>query len=122
VVAERRESMYGEIAMPEAGMVDVCDTADLWDGEMESFDVGGEEVLLIKYNGHFLAFQGTCLHQEVPLVEGRLENGVLTCRAHHWQFDAATGNGINPSNCRLKRYPVRIAGNVVQIGATPIVD
>lgn len=114
--------MYGEIAIPQAGVVDVCDIEDLWDGEMERFDVGGEEVLLVKFNGQFLAFQGTCPHQEAPLVEGKFENGVLTCRAHLWQFDVATGKGINPANCRLKRYPVRIAANVVQIGAVPFAD
>ncbi len=97
-----------------------CAVEDLWDGEMESFEVSGTEVLLLKQDGQFFAFQGTCPHQEISLVEGKFEKGILTCRAHLWQFDATTGAGVNPSNCRLKRYPVRIADESVEIGVSPI--
>lgn len=103
-----------------AGFVDVCEVEDLWDGEMENFEVRGKDVVLLKHEGQFFAFQGTCPHQDIPLVEGKFEKGVLTCRAHLWQFDASTGMGINPSNCRLKRYPVRIAGETVQVGPAPV--
>ncbi len=87
---------------------------------MEVFDVGGIDVLVIKDNGAVHAYQARCPHQDIPLIEGRLEKGVLTCRAHLWQFAAATGRGLNPSNCRLERYPVRISDGRVCIGDQPI--
>jgi nitrite reductase/ring-hydroxylating ferredoxin subunit len=114
------ERVNRDPAPASAAFVDVCKVADLWDGEMESFEVGGAEVLLLKHEGRFVAFQGVCPHQQMPLVEGKLEKGVLTCRAHLWQFNASTGHGINPSNCRLKRYPVQIADETVQIGVAPL--
>lgn len=103
-----------------AQFVDICEPDELWDGEMDSFEVNGEEILLLKHEGRFLAFQGHCPHQDIPLVEGKLEKGILTCRAHLWQFDAVTGKGVNPSNCQLKQYPVRIVGNMVQVGDAPV--
>lgn len=103
-------------------MHQVCAVDDLWDGEMESVEIDGTEILLVKHDGAFLALQGICPHQDIPLVEGKFENGIVTCRAHLWQFDATTGQGVNPSNCRLKRYPVAIEDGQVLVGHMAIED
>ncbi|WP_026239885.1 Rieske 2Fe-2S domain-containing protein [Parafrankia discariae] len=101
---------------PDDGFVDLVEAESLWDGEMEAFDVGPDEVLLLKVDGGIRAYDGTCPHQGVSLVEGELENGVLTCRAHEWQFDARTGAGLNPRDNHLTRHDVRIDGaGVVQV-------
>ena len=82
--------------MPEEpGYVQLIGADDLWDGEMESFDVGEEEVLLLKVDGQIRAYDGICPHQSISLVEGELEGGVLTCRAHEWQF---------ATHCRRRRW------------------
>jgi len=99
---------------------EVCGEDDLWDGEMDVFEVGGTEVLVLKHSGCYFAYQASCPHQDVPLVEGKFEKGVLTCRAHLWQFAAETGSGVNPANCQLKRYPVEAEGGVVRVGVHPI--
>jgi toluene monooxygenase system ferredoxin subunit len=44
-----------------------------------------------------------------------LEDNVLTCRAHLWQFDVRDGCGINPSDCNLAIYPTKIEGDEVYI-------
>jgi nitrite reductase/ring-hydroxylating ferredoxin subunit len=63
--------------------VGLCEVDDLWNGEMESFDVGEHEILLLKINDEFRAYDGICPHQSVSLVEGELtDQGVLICRAH----------------------------------------
>lgn len=81
----------------------------LWDGEMESFDVGDEEVLVLRVDGRIRAFDGICPHQSISLVEGELDAGVLTCRAHEWQFDADSGVSVNPSGSCLRRHEVRVS-------------
>lgn len=101
---------------PDDGFVELLEGDSIWDGEMEAFDVGDDEVLLLKVNGEIRAYDGICPHQGVSLVEGELENGVLTCRAHEWQFDALTGEGLNPRGSRLIRHDVRIdESGVVQV-------
>ena len=99
---------------------EVCGEDELWDGEMDVFEVGDVDVLLLKHDGRYHAYQASCPHQDIPLVEGKLEKGVLTCRAHLWQFAADSGRGVNPSNCRLKCYPVEVEGGMVRIGASPV--
>jgi toluene monooxygenase system ferredoxin subunit len=91
----------------------VCAAEDLWEGEMEAFDVGDAEVLILNAGGSFHAYDAVCPHQSVPLVEGRFDGAVLTCRAHEWSFDACTGRGINPCGEHLRRYPIRIEGGAV---------
>jgi toluene monooxygenase system ferredoxin subunit len=88
---------------------EVCKLDDLWEGEMQSFMVDGQEVLVIRADGGLVrAVQGTCPHQEIPLVEGALQGRTLMCRAHLWQFDIASGDSINPEGCKLSLYPVRV--------------
>lgn len=102
----------------------ICSLDDLWEGEMESFEIDDQEVLVVCLDGGAVhAYQGVCPHQDLPLVEGTFDGVRLVCRAHQWVFEAATGKGINPATCRLAEYPVRIDGDDVYVdtaGITPL--
>jgi nitrite reductase/ring-hydroxylating ferredoxin subunit len=100
--------MPDDLSSQDDGYVELIEAESLWDGEMESFDVGDAEVLLLKVNGEIRAYDGICPHQSFSLVEGDLERGVLTCRAHEWQFDALSGAGVNPIGTTLTRHAVRL--------------
>jgi nitrite reductase/ring-hydroxylating ferredoxin subunit len=96
--------------------VEVADADSLWDGEMEAYDVGDEEVLLVKLDGEIHAYDAMCPHQSISLVEGELENGVLTCRAHEWSFNAVSGASVNPVGECLARHDVRVSDDgVIQV-------
>ena len=103
----------------QAGFERVCDEAGLWDGEMAAFDVAGEQVLVVRLDSCYRAYQGTCPHQRVSLAEGTLEGATLTCRGHLWQFDARSGRGINPATSRLARYAVKIEAGGVWVKPVP---
>lgn len=99
----------------------VCSLDDLWEGEMESFEVDGQDVLVMCVEGgEVRAYQGVCPHQDVPLVEGSFDGRLLVCRAHQWVFDATSGIGVNPGNCRLAEYRVRVDGDEVFVDTTGI--
>jgi len=100
--------------------VEVAADDELWDGEMESYDVDGTEVLLVKVDGEHYAYHGICPHQSFSLVEGALDGTRLTCRAHEWAFDAVSGAGINPRDSCLTRHAVRVAAGAVSVSRTPI--
>ena len=101
----------------------LCSLDDIWEGDMASFDVGDTEILLAwPTGGELKAFQGMCPHQDIPLAEGKFAGKVVMCRAHQWTFDATTGSGLNPGNCKLAEYPLRIDGEDVLVdveGVTP---
>ena len=86
----------------------VASLDDLWSGEMMGIDVGGESILLVNVNDHIHACADACPHQKSRLSEGNLIGQTLRCARHHWEFDACTGNGINPQNACLRVFPVSI--------------
>jgi len=105
--------------------VKVCTLDDVWEGDMDSFEVNGIEVLIIVLEGgKVVATQSVCPHQSVELVEGEFDGSkVLTCRQHLWQFDVCTGKGINPEHAAIAMYPVKVEGDDILVdlrGAEPI--
>ncbi len=94
----------------------VCAISDLEPGGMEAFFVEGWELLVVRdAQGAFHAMDGTCPHEDFPLVYGDLQGVVLTCANHMWSFDVMTGRGINPPSCRLAKYHVEIEGDDVYV-------
>lgn len=98
------------------GFTKVCTVDDLWEGEMGAYTVNDHEILLVCADGGAIkAFQGVCPHQDIPLAEGRFDGKKLICQAHLWQFDAGTGKGINPDDCALAEYPVKVEGEDILV-------
>jgi toluene monooxygenase system ferredoxin subunit len=94
----------------------VCELDDVWEGEMELFDVGENEVLIIHSPGMELrAYSPICPHQEFSLFDGELENCVLTCSAHLWQFDVLSGEGVNPTGTSLTSYPIKVEDEAIWV-------
>ena len=81
---------------------------DLWEGDMTSVTVDGENVLLMNVDGQVRAYANTCPHQAGPLDEGDFDGVTLVCARHLWEFDAATGCGINPDNARLTVFGCKV--------------
>ncbi len=85
---------------------------------MEPRELDGREILLIRLDGQYHAYDGLCPHSGTPLADGRLDGTSLTCSAHEWEFDARTGAGVNPAAACLKRYEVRVDGGRVLVSLT----
>jgi toluene monooxygenase system ferredoxin subunit len=102
----------------------ICTLDDVWEGEMMEYTLGAHKVLLVGIpGGDVRAYQAVCPHQDIPLCEGGFDGRVIVCRAHQWEFDANTGLGVNPSDCKLAQYPIRIDGDAVMIdveGVKPV--
>jgi toluene monooxygenase system ferredoxin subunit len=93
----------------------VAALADLWIGDLVPAQVAGTRVLVVRLGDEVRAYLDRCAHLGVALSEGTLEGGVLTCSAHHWQYDVATGRGINPDTVCLVRFPVTITDGEVYV-------
>ena len=97
----------------------VADLGDFWEGELHEAEVGDDQLLLVHLPGtQIKAYQGLCPHQEVLLADGDWDEdaGTLMCGGHRWEFDMRTGQGINPSDCRLYEFPVRVDADDVLVG------
>lgn len=81
--------------------------------------VAGEKVLaLFNVGGTFYALDGVCPHQGGPLGQGMVEDCVVTCPWHGWQFDVRSGQHQFNSQVVQPRYEVRVEGEwvVVDLG------
>jgi toluene monooxygenase system ferredoxin subunit len=88
---------------------------ELWSGEMAGLSIDGAPVLLLNIDGVIRAYADCCPHQRSRLSAGTLEQRVLTCASHHWQFDVATGQGINPKDACLSPIAVRVVGGEILV-------
>ena len=88
---------------------------DLWIGEMTGLELAGVPVLLVNIEAEVRAYVDSCPHQRSRLSEGELAGRALTCGTHRWEFDALTGQGLNPSIAQLARLPVRVREGMIEV-------
>jgi toluene monooxygenase system ferredoxin subunit len=107
-------------ALATPGFTALCAAEEVWIGEMLEARVGPHRVLLLNVEGELHAYEGVCPHQGVPLAEGDFDGRTLVCRAHLWEFDAASGRSLNPAGQCLRRFPVKVVDGQVLVGEAPL--
>jgi toluene monooxygenase system ferredoxin subunit len=93
----------------------VAKVEDLWSGEMLGLEVNGEKILLVNIDNHIYAYADACPHQKSRLSEGTLTDKILRCARHHWEFDVCSGSGVNPQNCCLTVFSIRLDGDEILV-------
>lgn len=82
--------------------------------------VEGRGLAIFRVGGTLRAVTDRCPHNGMPLRDGELRGGVLTCRWHGWSFDLETGlpPGADPDAAgpRVCTYPVRAVEGRVWVG------
>lgn len=100
-----------------AEFVTVGSAADVREGEMRPFEVGGRRVTVARVGQTYHAFDDVCTHQQCSLAEGDLEGATVTCFCHGSQFDVTSGAVLHPPATEpVRSYPVRVEGDSLQIG------
>ncbi|CEG54703.1 Methanesulfonate monooxygenase component iron sulfur protein (fragment) [Stutzerimonas xanthomarina] len=84
----------------------VCKKNDVSEGQMRTFDVNGQQVLILNSAGNLYACRGICPHQEVALEEGMFDGEILTCHSHLWQWDIKTGHALGLAEAPLQTYQI----------------
>src|SRR5256885_1237075 len=79
--------------------------------------VQGHPVALFNVEGRFYAVSNVCLHRGGPIGEGFLDDTVVTCPNHGWEYDVRTGANLANPMARLRTFEVRIEGDDVLVGA-----
>jgi nitrite reductase (NADH) small subunit len=95
--------------------VTVARVEDVPPGSVRMVRAGDEEIALAHVDGEFYATQGHCLHLQGPLGEGRVDDHVLTCPWHGWQYDLRSGENEFDRAIRLQTYEVRVEDGNIQV-------
>jgi len=82
--------------------------------------VGAYDVALFDVGGELFAIENSCPHQGGPLVEGSVEEGVVTCPWHAWRFDLRTGCMTLGDFARVPRFAVQVEAGAIWISEEPI--
>lgn len=75
---------------------------DLAEGRIMTVTAGQKQIALSHFEGKFCALDNSCPHQGGPLGEGSIENGILRCPWHGWDYHPCTGkapgfdDGVEP--------------------------
>lgn len=95
--------------------VDVYDDDELWDGDMAGVKAGKEKLFIVRSNDELRAYQDVCPHKGVPLTDGDLDDGILVCGVHLWEFDVVTGDSVNPCGEKLVGFPCRVNNGRIEV-------
>jgi len=90
--------------------------SQLADGRVKTVTVGGRDVCLTHYQGKFSAFENKCPHQGGPLGEGSIENGMLRCPWHGWDYHPCTGKPPAGFDDCLETFPVKEEDGAIFVG------
>ena len=86
------------------------------EGRVQTVTAGHQGICLTHYKGKFSALDNACPHQGGPLGEGSIENGMLRCPWHGWDFDPCNGQSPGGHDDSIKTFEVKQEGDAIYVG------
>lgn len=93
----------------------IAKTTDLQPGQLKSFEVNGQLILLANWEGTLFATQDICTHDGGTLSDGELIGREVECPRHGAHFDLQTGRATLPAVMPIKTLPVKIEGDIILV-------
>ena len=110
-----------------------CKREELPPGQRRTVDVGGRSICVMNVHGRLYALRNTCPHQGASLCRGTLgstmvpskpleyvvglDDLVLRCPWHGWEFRIDTGVSLFDPKTRVKVYPVEVEDGQIVLDA-----
>jgi nitrite reductase/ring-hydroxylating ferredoxin subunit/DMSO/TMAO reductase YedYZ heme-binding membrane subunit len=79
----------------------------------------GNDVAVFRHAGGFSALSNLCAHQNGPLGEGRIVDGLVVCPWHGYQYRPEDGCSPPPFTERVRTYALRAEGETLFVSARP---
>lgn len=105
-----------EAAETELKWYRVGDEGLVPEGRVMTVLAGTTQVALTHVGGNYGALCNHCPHQGGPLGEGTIENGVLRCPWHGWDFDPLTGRGKDGYSDHVAVYKCEVREDGIYVG------
>jgi len=88
---------------------------ELREGRVQSKTLGTHTVCLTHFAGEYAALSNKCPHQGGPLGDGSIENGMLRCPWHGWDYHPTTGLPPDGYGDCVPRYPVEVRDDGIYV-------
>ncbi len=89
---------------------------ELPEGRVKTVTAAHKGICLTHFKGKFSALDNRCPHQGGPLGEGSIENGMLRCPWHGWDFDPCTGLPPGGYDDGIETFEVKEENNAIYVG------
>ena len=100
---------------PELVWTKVLDTDELPEGRVKPVTCRHRTLCMTRHDGRFGALDNHCPHQGGPLGEGSIENGLLRCPWHGWDYDPITGKAPGYDD-GVETFQVEVRDDGVWVG------
>ncbi len=97
------------------GFVKMATLDELPEGSAREVEHEGRIYALFNIGGEISAIDGICPHQGGPLAEGMIQDTVVTCPWHGWQFDVRNGRSTVSKTIQQPVYEVKVEGRDVLV-------
>lgn len=91
---------------------------ELKEGRVMTVSASHKDLCLTHFKGKYTALDNKCPHQGGPLGEGSIENGLLRCPWHGWDF-CPHGGSSGDYDDGLETFPLKLVGNEIHVGIVP---
>lgn len=88
---------------------------ELHENRVMTVIAGHKDLCLTNFKGKLTALENKCPHQGGPLGEGSIENGLLRCPWHGWDF-CPHGGSSGDFDDGLETFPVKVEDDTVYVG------
>jgi nitrite reductase/ring-hydroxylating ferredoxin subunit len=97
--------------------VRVCRVDEVPEGALAGFAIAGLDwpVMVSRVDGEIVATTSVCPHEDVSLLGGALDRGVVTCPGHGYELDLRSGRCMHDPRLFLRRYKVTVVGDEIWI-------
>ena len=102
----------------QAGWRRVCTLEQIPDGEVWPAELEGRSLLLSRSGAQVSCFDNACAHLGMPLDDGSVHAGVLTCPHHGFRFSLESGECLTVPEVQLVTHAVRVTHGVVEVRLT----
>jgi len=75
----------------------------------------GERIAVFRDGGQVGALSNVCAHQNGPIGEGCIRNGLVTCPWHGYEYRLADGCAPPPFTEKLATYRLRLRNGIVEV-------
>jgi nitrite reductase/ring-hydroxylating ferredoxin subunit len=104
----------------EPEFVRVAELPDIPKERGRRIEVEGRTIALFNVDGIIYAIDDCCPHQGGPLGDGLIQNGIVVCPWHLWQFDVRTGVMPCAPKRKIACYAVKVLGTEVHLDVSSL--
>lgn len=85
------------------------------EGGILALEIEGEPVILSRHGDRVSCFQNACAHLGMPIDDGEIGDGTITCRFHGFRYSLISGECLTAPEVQLQPHAVRVVETRVEV-------